>query len=287
MASTGSHLRELRERHGVSLEEVARVTRIGQRFLEALEADDFDTVPAGPFAKGFIRSYCQALNEPSDDALSLYAAARPSGPPRVESVVPQARARGRRSLAPLFVSAALLVILGGALAAVTVALRSGRGEVASPRGEPAPAAAVRAVPQAPSPAPASRLEPRRSEPAPQASPPAPLAAAAPAPAAESRLPAGPAAHERRPSVPVATGGPYRLVARASDPTWIRVRMEGGRTTEETIPAGEIREWISNRPFELRIGNAGGIVLELNGQVLPPLGARGAVITRLVLPAEAQ
>ena len=81
--------------------------------------------------------------------------------------------------------------------------------------------------------------------------------------------------------------PYRLVARASDPTWIRVRMEGGRTTEETIPAGEVREWISNRPFELRIGNAGGVTLELNGQLLPPLGARGAVIIRLVLPAEPQ
>jgi len=81
--------------------------------------------------------------------------------------------------------------------------------------------------------------------------------------------------------------PYRLVARASDPTWIRVRMEGGRTTEETIPAGEVREWISNRPFELRIGNAGGVTLELNGQLLPSLGARGAVITRLVLPAEPQ
>jgi hypothetical protein len=83
------------------------------------------------------------------------------------------------------------------------------------------------------------------------------------------------------------GAPYRLVARTSDATWIRVRMEGGRTTEETIPSGEVREWISNRPFELQIGNAGGISLELNGQVLPSLGARGAVITHLVLPEEAR
>jgi cytoskeleton protein RodZ len=79
--------------------------------------------------------------------------------------------------------------------------------------------------------------------------------------------------------------PYRLVARASETTWMRVRMEGGRTTEETIPAGEAREWISNRPFELRIGNAGGVSLELNGQPLPPLGAKGAVILSLVVPAE--
>src|SRR5262245_66575751 len=73
MMSTGGLLRELRERHGVSLEELARTTRIGRRFLEALEADDFAALPAGPFAKGFIRSYCEELNEHADDALNLYA----------------------------------------------------------------------------------------------------------------------------------------------------------------------------------------------------------------------
>jgi hypothetical protein len=66
-------------------------------------------------------------------------------------------------------------------------------------------------------------------------------------------------------------------------TWLRVRTEDGRATEETIPAGEVREWISNRPFIVTIGNAGGIALELNGRKLPPLGGHGAVISRLVLP----
>jgi hypothetical protein len=77
--------------------------------------------------------------------------------------------------------------------------------------------------------------------------------------------------------------PYRLVARTLEATWLRVRTEDGRATEETIPAGEVREWISNRPFVITIGNAAGVALELNGQKLPPLGARGAVISRLVLP----
>jgi hypothetical protein len=64
-------------------------------------------------------------------------------------------------------------------------------------------------------------------------------------------------------------------------------MEEGRSTEETIPAGETREWISNSPFVLTVGNAGGIALELNGRPLPPLGARGAVISRLVIPPTQQ
>jgi cytoskeleton protein RodZ len=77
--------------------------------------------------------------------------------------------------------------------------------------------------------------------------------------------------------------PYRLVARTYETTWIRVRTEDGRTSEETLPAGEIREWLSDRPFVVTIGNAGGVALELNGRTLPPLGGKGVVIQRLVLP----
>jgi len=41
--------------------------------------------------------------------------------------------------------------------------------------------------------------------------------------------------------------------------------------------------VSDRPFVVTIGNAGGVALELNGRALPPLGARGVVVPRLVLP----
>jgi len=78
-----------------------------------------------------------------------------------------------------------------------------------------------------------------------------------------------------------------LIARTTETTWIRVRTEDGRTSEETIPANEIREWISNGPFVLSIGNAGGVSLELNGRPVPRLGASGSVITRMVLPSDNQ
>jgi cytoskeleton protein RodZ len=93
--------------------------------------------------------------------------------------------------------------------------------------------------------------------------------------------------EPRPVTPATVeappGAPYRLVARTQEKTWVSVRTRDGRITEETIPAGEVREWTSNDPFVLTIGNAGGITLELNGRRLPSLGARGAVISRLVVP----
>jgi cytoskeleton protein RodZ len=77
------------------------------------------------------------------------------------------------------------------------------------------------------------------------------------------------------------------VARTLEPTWMRVRTEDGKTTEEMIPAGQVREWVSPGPFTLTVGNAGGVTLELNGRTLPPLGASGVVIPRLVVPTELQ
>src|SRR3989442_2058260 len=83
MPSVGSYLRGLRQRRGVSLDEISRSTRIPQRYLEALEGDDFAPLPAPPFTRGFIRAYCQALHEPPDEALACYDADRAGrgGPP--------------------------------------------------------------------------------------------------------------------------------------------------------------------------------------------------------------
>ena len=77
----------------------------------------------------------------------------------------------------------------------------------------------------------------------------------------------------------------RLIARATEPTWVRVQMDDGSVVQELLPAGATREWVSNKRFILTVGNAGGLALELNGQPIPPLGARGAVIQNLVIPAE--
>ena len=42
---------------------------------------------------------------------------------------------------------------------------------------------------------------------------------------------------------------------------------------------------ATKRFTLTVGNAGGVEIDLNGKRLPSLGAKGAVIQRLVLPPE--
>ena len=286
MASTGSLLRELREQRGVSLEDVARSTRINPRFLAALETDDLAALPAGPFARGFIRAYCEALGASSDAVLAQYPlmSTDPGSLPRPPS--------GRRRVplggaSPLLVSLALFVGLGLALAAVTLALRPTRDEAlprsVPPRSHAGSAAAYTAEAVVPGPLGEARTSSVATgttvEPAPPRLVPSTDQAAS---AAAPRTPQA-ALSPSRPSTASKVKS-YRLVARTSQATRIRVRLDGRRTVEETIPAGAVREWISSRPFELRIVNAGGVTLELNGRVLPPLGARGTTI-HLVLPTE--
>jgi cytoskeleton protein RodZ len=314
MASVGAYLRELRTRRGVSLDEVARLTRVAPRYLIALENDAFSELPAPVFIRGFIRAYCQAMGLSPDEALGIYDGreGRPAHPvvpataaPPVRSASHQARPRGT-----LVVSFILLVVLGMALFTVALVIRPGdrlERPIVEAQREPLPpppaaAGSSEATSEAPTGAPlvqrAPVPEPPPARPPVQPAPPASLPSARPGtPAPQATSPAAPPQPEASPARPPAppnlegvvgtVSSPYRLIARTSESTWIRVRTGDGRSSDETVPAGEVREWVSDRPFTITVGNAGGVSFELNGRALPPLGARGVVIPRLVLPPESR
>ncbi|MDZ7729103.1 MAG: helix-turn-helix transcriptional regulator [Dehalococcoidia bacterium] len=61
MARIGDQLRAARQERGLSIEEASRETRISRRFLEALEHDEFEALPAPVYARGFLRSYAGFL----------------------------------------------------------------------------------------------------------------------------------------------------------------------------------------------------------------------------------
>jgi len=57
----GTILRRAREAQGMSLTDVAEVTRIAQRQLDAIERSDFGSLPGTPYAVGFARAYARAV----------------------------------------------------------------------------------------------------------------------------------------------------------------------------------------------------------------------------------
>jgi flagellar biosynthesis protein FlhG len=58
---TGAELRRMREARGVSLRHIASVTKIGLRYLEYLEEDRFQLLPAPVYLRGFLQEYARLV----------------------------------------------------------------------------------------------------------------------------------------------------------------------------------------------------------------------------------
>lgn len=75
----------LRKQKGISLDAIADQTRIGKRYLEAIEQGAFTRLPGGIYDTSYIRQYARAVDFDEQELLDCYwAAVRPSPPPPVE-----------------------------------------------------------------------------------------------------------------------------------------------------------------------------------------------------------
>jgi len=110
METVGHYLRRHRIEKRMSLEEVARATRVPVFSLERIELDRFDELPGEVFVRGFLTAYARAVGLEADDVLARYTSSRKTAwvtPLPLSS--PAKPARGRRfGMAIAFV---LLLIL--------------------------------------------------------------------------------------------------------------------------------------------------------------------------------
>jgi len=68
----GERLRKARLKNELSLEQAERITKIKQKYLEALENNDYTSLPSSTYIKCFIRTYARILNLPAPELLSQY-----------------------------------------------------------------------------------------------------------------------------------------------------------------------------------------------------------------------
>lgn len=74
-AGFGEHLKREREMRGVSLDEICAATRIGNRFLEALESEEWERLPGGVFNRGFVRAVARFLGLDEEAFVAEYVLA--------------------------------------------------------------------------------------------------------------------------------------------------------------------------------------------------------------------
>lgn len=69
----GEKLRQAREEREITISEVAEHTRISSPYLQAIENDEFKTLPGGIFNKGFIKSFAKYVGVDENEAMEDYA----------------------------------------------------------------------------------------------------------------------------------------------------------------------------------------------------------------------
>lgn len=59
-----------RQRRGLSLEDVAAITKIRVYYLQAIEDGTFNKLPHGVYRRSYIRQYAAAIDYPESDLLN-------------------------------------------------------------------------------------------------------------------------------------------------------------------------------------------------------------------------
>lgn len=142
--SFGTWLRRQREARSIELREIADHTKISIRYLEALERDRFDVLPAPVFTKGFLSQYGRYVGLDPDQVVNTYLNARQKS----ESTTKEEPAAGKDGGIPGVVMMLLTVVLLGLLVLAWY-LVFGRQRGADPAAVRLPIAAPSVPPVAP------------------------------------------------------------------------------------------------------------------------------------------
>ncbi|MEO8197020.1 MAG: RodZ domain-containing protein [Thermoanaerobaculia bacterium] len=295
--SFGAWLRHQREARSVSMREIADNSKISLRYLEALEQDRFDVLPAPVFARGFLREYARVVGLNPDEVVNLYLVAleeRAEGTRRIEHPKP-ARAESLSS-APSSLGYGLLlglaVVLFVGIAALLSFLAERRRGVPTESQLVAPATMVAPASGAPAPAALVSLSP--AEPGIGAGEPAGTMAEAPAsgspmsPVATATSPAPAAAVAAADGVPPAAAGPFRVVLNFSQDCWMESVVDGIRRTSELKAAGETVQLEAFQSVVLTLGNSRALTVEVDGVpfALPENSTRVVRDLRIERPGQA-
>jgi cytoskeletal protein RodZ len=144
--SVGEIIRSERLRQGLRLGEIAKATKIRLDLLEAIEAGNFDELPAGAYRRNFLRQYAHALGMDEEATIASFHEQYSDPPVELPAPVPDPPSQSLRRIAVLAALAISIVIYRYAVsgsnaaggAAATVASSGPAARVPAPAPAPQP-----------------------------------------------------------------------------------------------------------------------------------------------------
>ena len=295
MTSIGDTLRRERQRRNLELPKIAGELKISQRFLEAIEHDDFAKLPGGVFTKSFVRQYASFLGldavelaaevehavDPKPDVAPLSDKPKPDVP-GIELQMGEESwqsVRERRQPLPSWLKAGvLLVVLMLVCSGVYWWWQKPKHAVLAHEATPAktiPVAQVAAPVSHPVENPPAAVAPSTTDPA-ATTPPSTETPIQPVPSAPTPVPVAATPAITPPAAnPNAT---VRVGITADEVVWVRASVNGKNQFEATLQPHESRQIDADGEVVLRLGNAGGATITLNGKPVGEVGPKGQIRT---------
>ncbi len=246
----GVWLRRERELREISLEEIAETTKISKSYLEALEDERFDVLPAPLFAKGFLREYARYVGLDPDEVVNSYLTARDDGEDPVGADSPSAERKSSfewTSGALLAAGLVLLLVVVGFLGFWTE--RSQNDAAPEPSDPTVEAASTADLDSGGGTDLADEAGPAAVETA-------------------NDLPAAPASRPtelgQEPAAPPVTAAPLVVTIDFTEDCWVEATVDGRRRLSELHVQGESLQIDAERLVSLTLGNPGGVRIEVNG-----------------------
>ena len=250
--TVGEILLAARERLGQTLEFMSQETKIPKQMLQYLETDNYDALPAKVYVKGFLRTYAMALDLDVQYILNKYEVQtgqthRSKGDHwEIESEIVEEKIRS-----PIVLKRFILPVIIGIVIVILIMKLAGRKEE---KAAPPPRQDLREELLQKKPEPKFEETQREIEPAEAQSAVEPME--------------------------------LRVSSNPTDSCWFElvavsiIEQQPETTTIRFIlPPGSSRSFQATEEFMFKkVGNAGGFVMELNGNKLPTLGKKGKVIT---------
>jgi cytoskeleton protein RodZ len=280
----GARLRAVREARGLDVETCGHALRLPVKVLRQLENNEYQGIDYQVYLSGYIRKYARYLEIDEAEIDTAVARLRPSQPPLVVT----GGVSHSRYLLDRYATAATYVVLTLVIAVPTVWLGM-RGTLthdmshlapldaapvaqqdAPPPTAPAPSSSalqasassnVAAIAQStPAPAPAASSAHSSEQPL--------LASMVPVPNDESDATVAPLSGNN-PVAPTIGNGSHSLTLDLANSSWVEVTGKDGSHLEYgLLPAGTTKTYRSDQPLEVRIGNAAGAQVNLDGQPMP-------------------
>lgn len=243
MDNFSEQLKKQREEKKIRLSDVAVQTRISMKFLEAIEAGNFEILPE-TYIRAFIRDYAKAIGLDPDDTIKRFdmyieATKAESNENREESSEGAAGKQINLSRTQKigFGVAAVVILAVLSYLAFSPEKKSGvnpvdygyeNTQVANQRKFDSAYSAAKARPDS-----------------------------------------------------------SRLVLDAVDTVWVNLVIDEGRTYDLLMKPGTKASFWGKKKFNMTIGNAGGLLISLNGHQYPPLGKSGVVIRNVTILKDGQ